>query len=503
MKRLFASGEGPTRPSRGLARLRRAAGRDMALEWKCGLSQGIVLAAALALLAGCSATADLFSVVEQTVLESAQRNATPDPPATPENVEVLLPEANGFVIEWDFLENNHDGFRVYEGIPDGVPEAELAADARSVSSADVAYGGNPGDEVHYTVVAYNAGGESQPAEVTFATVGYFTTIWDTDAVIAGESSPAGSVSLGLAPGGTYDFTVDWGDGTTDEITSWNQAETTHAYSASGIYEIKIYGTIEGWSFYQRGYDSAAGVYKDRNKLREISSWGPFSFGANNQHFRGANNLVITATDLPDLSKTTSLFESFYYASSLQTVPRMGEWDTSTVTDMSGTFHNAGAFNTDIGGWDTSTVETMESMFRGARVFDQDIGAWDTDEVTDMSNMFRMATSFNRDIGGWDTGNVTTMQNMFAGSSGYAYRGNFNQDIGGWDISSVQNMSGMFSWNDSMSTGNWASIMIGWESGSPPSYVHIHEPMLSPVMAADSPGGLARQKLIDTHQWTFN
>jgi hypothetical protein len=279
MKRFFAIGAGPARPARSHAHSRRSAALDIAGERKYGLSRGVAFAAALVLLAGCSATADLFSVVEQTVVESAQRNATPDPPATPENVEVFLPEANGFVIEWDFLDDDHDGFRVYEGDPDGVPEAELAADARSVGSADVAYGGNPGEEVHYTVVAYNAGGESQPAEVTFATVDYFATTWNTDAVIAGESSPAGSVSLGLAPGGVYDFTVDWGDGTTDEITSWNQAETTHAYAASGIYDIKIYGTIEGWSFYQRGYDSATGVYKDRNKLQEISSWGPFSFGA--------------------------------------------------------------------------------------------------------------------------------------------------------------------------------------------------------------------------------
>ena len=27
--------------------------------------------------------------------------------------------------------------------------------------------------------------------------------------------------------GTYNFVVDWGDGTTDTITSYNQAETTH------------------------------------------------------------------------------------------------------------------------------------------------------------------------------------------------------------------------------------------------------------------------------------
>ena len=33
--------------------------------------------------------------------------------------------------------------------------------------------------------------------------------------------------------------VDWGDGTSDVITTFNQAQVTHTYASSGIYEIKI------------------------------------------------------------------------------------------------------------------------------------------------------------------------------------------------------------------------------------------------------------------------
>jgi len=47
---------------------------------------------------------------------------------------------------------------------------------------------------------------------------------------------------------------------------------------------------------------------------------------------------------------------------------IGCWDTSQVTNMSGMFHGAYAFNQDIGLWDTSRVTDMNQMFDGAEAF---------------------------------------------------------------------------------------------------------------------------------------
>ena len=45
-------------------------------------------------------------------------------------------------------------------------------------------------------------------------------------------------------------------------------------------------------------------------------------------------MVITATDLPDLSETTTLSRAFRNIDALVTVPGMNEWDVSTVTILS-------------------------------------------------------------------------------------------------------------------------------------------------------------------------
>ena len=105
--------------------------------------------------------------------------------------------------------------------------------------------------------------------------------------------------------------------------------------------------------------------------------------------------------------------------------RIGDWNTSQVTDMSKLFCHYHDFNEDISKWDTSNVTTMNFMFCGAESFNQPIEGWDTSNVTLMENMFCGAKSFNQPIGIWDVSKVTDMNEMFYKAD------NFNLEHAPW------------------------------------------------------------------------
>lgn len=272
----------------------------------------------------------------------------------------------------------------------------------------------------------------------------------------------GSTTFGLPlyTAGDYDFVVEWGDGKSSHITTWDQAEVTHTYSSVGAYTITITGKCYGWRFNN-------GPFKAR--MKDISSWGPLRLGNLGSYFYGCTNLTISATDILDMTDTTTLFQAFRGCTSLTTAPSMDGWDMSGVVDLRATFFGASLFNQYIGSWVTGSVATMRNMFESATLFNQDIGGWDTSNVDEMLEMFLRARAFNQDIGSWDTGLVNDMRFMFQLAD------NFNQAIGSWNVSSVVRFQGMFqaalafnqplnSWNVSSALGSGAmSSMFAFAS----------------------------------------
>jgi len=146
---------------------------------------------------------------------------------------------------------------------------------------------------------------------------FFSSSWDTTLTSSG-SSASNQVKLPLVSSGTYDFTVYWGDGNSDLITAYNQAEVTHTYDSSGEYDINITGTIVGWRFNNEG---------DVLKLLEISHWGDLNLGNSDYYFFGCSNLNITADDALNLTGTTSLTGAFLFTETLNT-STINNWDVS-------------------------------------------------------------------------------------------------------------------------------------------------------------------------------
>ena len=250
----------------------------------------------------------------------------------------------------------------------------------------------------------------------------FTTTWRT----AAASEEIYIPTKGGSDVTDYDFSINWGDGTEQDIMR-DDPNPSHTYDAAGTFTVKITGTFP--HFY---LNNKADI---RAKLLSVEQWGNIAWESMNSAFYGASNLTINATDVPDLSRVTDMAGMFWSATAFN--QDIGAWNVSSVQYMSNMFLNARAFNQDIGAWNVSNVENMSAMFQVARAFNQDIGGWNVSNVENMSNMFWAARAFNQDIGGWNVSNVENMSNMF-----WAARA-FNKDLGGWNVSSVQYMSSMF------------------------------------------------------------
>lgn len=188
----------------------------------------------------------------------------------------------------------------------------------------------------------------------------FISVWKTD---NSGTSTNNQITLPLESSGIYDFTVDWGDGTRSRITAYNQTEVTHTYAIVGTYTVKISGTIQGFRFNNNG---------DKLKLLEIKKWGNLRLGNNAYYFKGCTNLIITATDILNLTGTINLDSMFDRCYSIITIPSINNWNVSKVTNMAAMFEYAIKFNQDISNWDISSVSGMRYMLHGASAFNQDI-----------------------------------------------------------------------------------------------------------------------------------
>jgi len=154
--------------------------------------------------------------------------------------------------------------------------------------------------------------------------------------------PCGSI-------GTYNATIDWGDGSTSNITTYNDADLTHVYSVGGTYQIEINGSLPYINFSFGG---------DKLKAISIDNWGSNQWLSMQQAFGGCTNLTIPATDVPDFSLCTSFFRAFRDCP-LGTLTNTNQWDMSSATRIDSIFENTsiqGHLN--LSNWDLSNCESV-------------------------------------------------------------------------------------------------------------------------------------------------
>ena len=233
------------------------------------------------------------------------------------------------------------------------------------------------------------------------------------------------------------YNVDCNDDGIDEATGiTGNSSYTCVYATSGIYTIRVKdnnGNKKGFKRI-RFYKNTT-TQTDSEKLLEINQWGTAIWSSMHRAYRGAINLTITPSDIPDITELSRLSEMFQSCAKAD-INTLG-WDTSNITNLSAMFRGATLANPDVSGWDTSSVKDMSKVFYKAVNATPDVHAWNTTNVTRMDSMFRGATQANPDTSTWDTSSVTRMEFMFR------YALTANPDVGHWDVSSVTNMSNMF------------------------------------------------------------
>jgi hypothetical protein len=319
---------------------------------------------------------------------------------------------------------------------------------------------------------------------------------------AGTSTPSGQYKLGLYSTGIYNFTVDWDDGTTDVITSYNQPEVTHDYGTvlpTDIFEITItpnvpfpLQAVNSWYFGNR--NEGDGV-----KVRSIDQFGATLFYADQDIFYGCEVLgtfASTISNVPTiLNKVigdgfffncdelapafytaywvgpfTGTAESFNEGKSVLGLPvgnSRGKFQLDfTPTNMFRAFKNQAIYNqNDVGlYWDVSSCNNFTECFSSCLRYNQPFPNWTflTGTPVFAADMFKNAVDFNQNITGWNTSAFQDMGGMFARTlpvgSGGVTDSVFNQAIGVWNTDNVRDASAMFfnAVNFNQDLSNWFS-----------------------------------------------
>ncbi|CAM1344933.1 BspA family leucine-rich repeat surface protein [Tenacibaculum amylolyticum] len=269
---------------------------------------------------------------------------------------------------------------------------------------------------------------------------FFITTWQT--------TTDNEIIIIPTTGTGYNYSVDWGDG---KVTSEETGNASHEYATAGTYTVRINGDFPQIYFFGGG---------SNNSIQSIDQWGTQVWRNMNGAFFRCSNLVINATDIPNLSNVTDFNQTFVETTSLtDNGGKMKDWDVSNITSMSNAFSRSG-FNENINDWNVSNVTNFSRMFQDNRSFNQPLDQWifnqESSAQINALNMFFGASAFNQDISGWNTSKFTVMTNMFRNAVA------FDRDVSNWDISNATDVSNMFT-GSGFSQANFDNLLIAWST----------------------------------------
>lgn len=278
---------------------------------------------------------------------------------------------------------------------------------------------------------------------------------------------------------TYDFTVDWGDGSpienvkTSDLTLWNQdlgyspvslggggmleypstvKYYNHYYKSSGFYQIKITGVMptlafgaplewDTQSFYYGSFNQTTSynmltaytgtalnqmVVKSKSMIKSIDQWGDILFNDLSLAFARCYDMRITASDYPKFDSQTNLTSMFEMDYSLTDEGgSLSKWKMENVSNVKQMFYMATGFSTDLS---TKLVQLTDFDADENEIVLDEWNAWNTENIADFTQMFGGGktnwgnTTFNDNgVDNWNFKSAQSLRGMF-------HRCDFNQPL---------------------------------------------------------------------------
>lgn len=163
-----------------------------------------------------------------------------------------------------------------------------------------------------------------------------------------DSTGSKTISIPMVLGGTYDYWIDWGDGTSStQITAYNDTNATHTYVADGEYTIRLIGTLDQLEY--TGNIAAC--------LKEVTKCN-LAFSVIKNMFKGCTNLTNVVESIFSQTTMPTTAESVFEGCSKFGMIPVGLFDNmSGILSFKNTFKGTSIINIPTGLFDSNNSAT--------------------------------------------------------------------------------------------------------------------------------------------------
>ena len=253
--------------------------------------------------------------------------------------------------------------------------------------------------------------------------------------------------------GTFNATINWGDGSSSTIAAYNDADLVHTYASAGDHSISISGTFPNIYFAYAG---------DRMKVIAVTNLGEVGWQTFKSAFMGCENMTAfnfgTHTDTSSITDMSGMFRACKRISTLN----LSTLNTSSNTNFSYMFSQVMSHSStypaslDASGLDTSNGTNFSYMFHFMLYSTSlNVSNLDTSNATNVTSMFDYNISITSlDVSSLDTSNVTNIQQMFGNC-----RALTSLDLSNFDTSNVIYFNSMFTGCGALSSLDISSFKL--------------------------------------------